>query len=350
MASDELKKIIEFLKKYDGPAMTIMEVCGSHTGAISKSGIPDMLSDKIRLLSGPGCPVCVTPTSYIDKAIELSLVPGNTVCTFGDLIRVPGSKETLGEAKGRGASVEMLYSPFDIVKEADQNPDRNYVFAAVGFETTAPVYALLIDRIVKEKIKNTRLLTAIKTMPEVIDGLMEQGASVDGFLAPGHVSVITGSKMYEPLAEKYSIPFGVAGFRPEEILTAIYGIVKSYKKGRVMNFYPSVVSADGNAKAKSLIAKIFEKSDAHWRGLGNIPDSGLYIKEEYASLDAGSHGLDEDNARNKACRCSEVLMGKIMPTQCPLYGKVCNPTNPAGACMVSEEGSCRAWYSGGRQR
>jgi hydrogenase expression/formation protein HypD len=350
MASDELKEIIEFLKNYDGPEMTIMEVCGSHTGAISKSGIPGLLSEKIRLLSGPGCPVCVTPTSYVDKAIELSLMPDTTVCTFGDLIRVPGSKETLGEAKGRGASVEMLYSPFDILEEASKNPDKNYIFAAVGFETTAPVYALLIDRIVKENIKNIKLLTALKTMPEVIDCLMEQGAPVDGFIAPGHVSVITGSRMYEPLAEKYSIPFGVAGFKPEEILPAIYGIVKSYKKGRVMNFYPSVVTVDGNISAKNLIDNVFEKDDAHWRGLGNIPGSGLYIRKEYAYLDAGSHGLNEDNARNKACHCSEVLMGRIMPTQCPLYGKVCNPANPAGACMVSEEGSCRAWYSGGRER
>ena len=350
MASDELKEIIEFLKNYDGPEMTIMEVCGSHTGAISKSGIPGLLSEKIRLLSGPGCPVCVTPTSYVDKAIELSLMPDTTVCTFGDLIRVPGSKETLGEAKGRGASVEMLYSPFDILEEASKNPDKNYIFAAVGFETTAPVYALLIDRIVKENIKNIKLLTALKTMPEVIDCLMEQGAPVDGFIAPGHVSVITGSRMYEPLAEKYSIPFGVAGFKPEEILPAIYGIVKSYKKGRVMNFYPSVVTVDGNISAKNLIDNVFEKDDAHWRGLGNIPGSGLYIRKEYAYLDAGSYGLNEDNARNKACHCSEVLMGRIMPTQCPLYGKVCNPANPAGACMVSEEGSCRAWYSGGRER
>jgi hydrogenase expression/formation protein HypD len=294
--------------------------------------------------------VCVTPTSYVDKAIELSLMPDTTVCTFGDLIRVPGSKETLGEAKGRGASVEMLYSPFDILEEASKNPDKNYIFAAVGFETTAPVYALLIDRIVKENIKNIKLLTALKTMPEVIDCLMEQGAPVDGFIAPGHVSVITGSRMYEPLAEKYSIPFGVAGFKPEEILPAIYGIVKSYKKGRVMNFYPSVVTVDGNISAKNLIDNVFEKDDAHWRGLGNIPGSGLYIRKEYAYLDAGSHGLNEDNARNKACHCSEVLMGRIMPTQCPLYGKVCNPANPAGACMVSEEGSCRAWYSGGRER
>lgn len=346
----DLGTVKNFLAAYDGPDMNIMEVCGSHTGAIAKSGIPGLLSPKIHLLSGPGCPVCVTPSSYIDRLIELATTPGTCVCTFGDLLRVPGSAESLSDARGRGGRVEMLYSPFDVLNLAESEPETRFVFAAIGFETTAPVYALLADRIEKSGQKNVTLLTSIRTMPPVIDALLSGGANVDGFIAPGHVSVIIGAEAFRPLAEKYGLPFGVAGFDPANILTAIAGIVKARGKGIVMNFYPSVVTTEGNGEARAEIAKVFEPADAVWRGLGPIPASGLCLRQEYGGLDAGSRDLSEDRAKNSACRCGDVLSGRIRPTMCPLYGKVCTPLTPQGACMVSEEGNCRTWYAAKREK
>lgn len=346
MNLDDVKK---YLTTYDGPEMQIMEVCGSHTAAIAKNGIPSMLSPKIRLISGPGCPVCVTPTAYVDRAIELAETPDTCLVTFGDLIRVPGSRTSLSAAKGEGAHVEMVYSPLDTLHLAEKNPDTSFVFAAVGFETTAPAYALLMQQITERKLTNVRLLTAMKTMPPVIDALCRGGAPVQGFLAPGHVSVITGSRAFVPLAERYSIPFGVAGFTGEEILAAVYGIVRSYGRGRVMNFYPRVVTESGNVRAQELIWKYFEPCSAAWRGLGEIDGSGLVLRPEYASFDAGSRGLNDDSGANRACRCGDVLTGRIRPTDCPLFGKICTPMNPKGACMVSQEGSCFTWLSNGRR-
>lgn len=342
--NQQLAIVKNFLATYDGPEMNIMEVCGSHTAAIAKNGIPGMLSDHIHLISGPGCPVCVTPSAYVDRLIELAKEPDTCVVTFGDLMRVPGSSmETLQTARGAGGQVEMVYSPMDILPLAQAHPKIQYVFAAVGFETTTPVYALLMDSLVKEHIENVRLLTALKTMPGVIDWLCSHGANVQGFIAPGHVSVVTGSDIFKPLAEKYSIPFGVAPFDGAGLLISIAGIVAAHGQGRVMNFYPSVVTPEGNTEAQKLIDQYFESSEAVWRGMGSIPGSGRFLREEYARYDAGSRGLDEDHAANPACRCGEVLMGRIKPMQCPLYGKVCTPLTPQGACMVSEEGNCHSY-------
>lgn len=327
-----------------------MEVCGSHTAAIAKNGIPSLLSEKIRLLSGPGCPVCVTPTAYVDRLIELAKTQGKCVVTFGDLLRVPGSGSSLSAEKGSGAKVCMVYSPLDTLKLAEADPDTEYIFAAVGFETTMPVYALLMDALIKRKINNVKLLTALKTMPPVIDSLCEGGALIDGFIAPGHVSVVTGSGVFEPLARKYSIPFGVAGFTGPELLVALCGIVKKRGIGEVDNYYPSVVTREGNVRAKQLSDTFFEPCDAVWRGLGNIPGSGMALREEYAAFDAGSRGLQEDHLMNRACRCGEVLMGKIRPNECPLHGKGCTPITPQGACMVSPEGSCNSWFVNHRTR
>lgn len=341
----DIKEVIDFLKNYDGPNVNIMEVCGSHTGAIAKAGIPSILSDKINLVSGPGCPVCVTPSDYIDKLISLSIDGGATIVTFGDLLRVPGSEKSLSMAQAEGAKVKMIYSPLEIVELAMANPEEQFIMAAVGFETTTPVYALLLDEIISNKLENVKLLTALKTMPEVIDYLCASGAPIQGFLAPGHVSVVTGSSIFEGLAQRYSIPFGVAGFEPEEILIALYGIVHAIGQGKVMNFYPSVVSEEGNLKAKALVDKYFEAKDACWRGMGQITGSGRCLKPEYAKFDAGSLGLDGDIKKNKGCCCDKVLMGKMKPSQCPLFGKVCTPMNPQGACMVSTEGTCFSHFS-----
>lgn len=344
------EQILQFLSSYDGPEMNIMEVCGSHTAAIAKNGIPGLLSDKIHLISGPGCPVCVTPSSYIDKLIDLALNENVCIVTFGDLMRVPGSSKSLRMAKGEGARVEMVYSPMDVLAMAEKEPETEFVFAAVGFETTTPVYAMLMQALTGDpRYKNVRLLTALKTMPEAIDFLCANGAPINGFLAPGHVSVVTGSGIFEPLAETYHLPFGVSGFEGKEILLALYAIVKMRGQGKVVNCYPSVVSREGNVEAQKLVDKYFEPADAVWRGMGSIAGSGRVLRPEYAMFDAGSRDLTEDKKKNQACRCDQVLMGKIRPTDCPLFGKVCTPMSPQGACMVSTEGNCFSWYTNHRE-
>ena len=332
--------IIRFLREYEGPSVRLMEVCGTHTAEISHSGIPRMLSKQIRLISGPGCPVCVTVTDYIDKLVELSKTPHTVVASFGDLLRVPGSKESLSDAKGDGGKVQMLYSPMDLIKIAKEHPDTRYVFAAVGCETTTPAYALLISQALEQNIDNIQILTSLKTMPPVIDWVCKNEGKIDGFLAPGHVSVITGSKIFKELSEKYKIPFVVAGFEPQQLIDAIYALVIRRGKAGVFNLYPSVVTEEGNLQAQELVKEFFEPCDAAWRGMGILPDSGMVLKKEYARFDAGSRGLDQDHENNPNCHCSEVLMGKISPHGCPLFQKVCTPQSPQGACMVSTEGSC----------
>ncbi len=336
----DLTKMRSILSQYDGPALRIMEICGSHTAAIAKNGIKGMLSPSITLISGPGCPVCVTPTAYVDRAIAFAKQENTCLVTFGDLMRVPGSAETLSAAKGAGAAVEMVYAPADVIDLAKKSPERTFVFAAIGFETTTPVYALLVEELLREKVTNVKLLTALKTMPAAVSHLLDNGADLQGFLAPGHVCAVTGSEVFAPLAKKYGIPFAVAGFDGEGLLAALCGLLHMQGKGIVKNFYPAVVTAEGNQKAKILTERYFEETDASWRGLGVIPGSGLKLREEYASFDAGSNDLYEDNRQNPACRCGQVLTGKISPTDCPLFGKACSPLTPQGACMVSEEGSC----------
>lgn len=363
-----LAEMRDFLSSYDGPEINIMEVCGSHTAAISKNGIRGMLSEKIHLISGPGCPVCVTPTAYVDRLVELALTPNTCVVTFGDMLRVPGSKYSLSEVQGMGGRAIMVYSPMDIFALAEKEPETIFVFAALGFETTTPVYALLLEEVMEQKIENVKLLTALKTMPGVIEYLCENGASIHGYLAPGHVAAVTGSDLFKPLAEKYQIPFAVSGFEGEEILEALCGIVQAYEVAKeaensevvgtcttrskdvsqngakVMNFYPTVVSAKGNLRAQELVAKYFQATDAAWRGMGIVPGTGMDLRPEYEKYDAGSKELVEDNKRNKACCCDLILMGKMQPQECPLFGKVCKPLTPQGACMVSEEGSCHSMF------
>ena len=331
--------LVTAIRQYDGPPVQFMEVCGTHTAAIAKNGIRSLLPETIRLVSGPGCPVCVTVTAYLDRLIALSKEPDTVVVSFGDLLRVPGSRGSLSDGKAEGGRVQMVYSPMEVLDLARKNPDLTFVFAAVGFETTAPVYALLLKRAREQRIDNIRLLTSLKTMPPVIDWVCQQG-QVDGFLAPGHVSVVTGSRIFEPLAQRYRLPFAVAGFSGESILAALYGLTKSRGKGTVRNLYPSVVTRDGNRQAWEAVEECFAPCDAAWRGIGIIKDSGLKLKEAYERFDAGSGGLMEDREANRACRCAQVLVGRLEPAGCPLFGKACTPTTPQGACMVSTEGSC----------
>lgn len=353
----QITKIKAWLAAYDGPDISIMEVCGSHTAAISKYGISGLLSPRLHLISGPGCPVCVTPTAYIDRLLALSLEPDTTVVTFGDLMRVPGRERSLADARSEGAQVEMVYSPMDILRLAKEQPQRRFVFAAVGFETTTPVYAMLLEQLIEQKIENVQLLTALKTMPEVIAWLCENGSGINGFLAPGHVAAVTGAKLFEPLAARYQVPSGVAGFEAKELLFAVYGTFRAAVRCReergcadVKNYYPSVVTHEGNELAQRIVDKYFEVSDAAWRGMGVIPASGRLLRAEYAGFDAGSAPLIQDHKKNQACRCDQVLMGRCLPGECPLFGTVCTPQNPQGACMVSEEGSCHQYLMYHRTR
>lgn len=341
MTLDEIKAA---LKEYGGPAVTLMEVCGTHTAAIGKNGIRSLLSDKINLVSGPGCPVCVTVSAYIDRLCELSVKDGFEVVTFGDMLRVPGSSGSLADSRAAGGRARMVYSPFDCIELARENPDTTYVFAAVGFETTAPIYALMAAQAEEQGIRNLRFLTSVKTMPAAIEWICGRNKVIGGFIAPGHVSVITGSEMYRPIAEKYGLPFAVAGFDGESILAAVCALIRLQGQGKVVNLYPSAVRAQGNERAAALLRKYFEPGIAFWRGMGGIEGSGLYFREKYAYLDAGSRDIARD-AETPGCRCGEVLTGSLLPGDCPLFGGACTPGNPKGACMVSQEGACHARYS-----
>ncbi len=348
MKDTKLAQIIKALKEYDGEEVRIMEVCGTHTAAISENGIPSMLSPKIKLISGPGCPVCVTVTAVIDKLVELSMQDNTCVLTFGDLIRVKGTSKSLADAKADGANVKMVYSPMETIELAKQNPDCTFVFAAIGFETTTPVYAMVLEEAIKADLHNLKLLTSLKTMPQVIRWVTNNGGGVDGFIAPGHVAAVTGSDIFKELSDELDIPFVVSGFEGEQLILTIYALVSMKGKKGLRNLYKSVVTKDGNTKAKELIDKYFEVSDSSWRGMGKIEGSGMVLREQYRSFDAGSIGLDEDHMP-KGCCCASVLVGKVKPTDCPLFGKTCTPDNAHGACMVSTEGSCYNYFVSGRR-
>ena len=340
----ELANIKSFLKNYDGPDIKIMEVCGTHTAAIMHLGIPSMLSEHIRLISGPGCPVCVTVTAYIDKLVKLAMNPSNIIYAFGDLLRVMGSQKSLSMAKADGARVRMVYSPLDMLDAAEKDPEHTHIFAAVGFETTTPVYALLLEEAARRKIRNIKLLTSLKTMPAVIDRLCRAndtngGSRITGFIAPGHVCAVSGYAAYRMLADKYRLPFVVSGFTGETLLASIYTLVKCAGEPLVRNYYPQVVREEGNIAAQEAVLRIFRPCDAAWRGLGVIAGSGMVLRKEYEYLDAGSENLIEDRT-GTGCRCADVLTGKILPEECPMFGRACTPREPKGACMVSQEGSC----------
>lgn len=345
----ELSQIIDYLKHYDGKPLTFMEVCGTHTASISESGIPSILSDKITLVSGPGCPVCVTVAEYIDVLIDYSKKPNVTVVSFGDMLRVPGSKGTLKEAMASGGTVKMVYSPLEILDMAKNDLDTMFIFAAVGFETTTPVYSVLIEEAIKQGLTNIKLLTALKTMPKAIEFLCESDHNINGFLAPGHVAVITGADEFESLAKKYNMPFVVSGFEGEELIASIYALTKLADTGVVKNLYKRAVHNQCNESAKKSVGKYFEPCDAVWRGIGLLKGSGMALKAEYAAFDAGSREIVNDSKINPACCCSEVILGKKSPLKCPLFGKVCTPENPQGACMVSTEGSCFSYYVNDRK-
>lgn len=343
------------LAGYTGKRLKIMEVCGTHTMSVFRYGIRGLLPGNISLVSGPGCPVCVTPVSYIDSALELAKSEGVIITTFGDLIRVPGSAGSLSAAKSEGADVRMVYSPLDALVIAKENPKNKVVFLSVGFETTTPVCALAVLRAFEENIDNFSILAANKTMPEALKLLAgDPSTAIDAYLYPGHVSAIIGTGLYEEIAGKYGIPGVVAGFEPLDILHGILSIAKMAEKSeiKVVNGYARFVKREGNPLALEKMFEVFEPVDAVWRGLGAVPRSGLGVREKYAAFDARKvFSLVEDEGKEPTgCLCGEVLKGRVLPVACGLFGKTCTPDNPTGACMVSSEGTCAAYYRYGRQR
>lgn len=344
----DLAKIMHELENYNGNTVKIMEVCGTHTSSIFKNGIRSMISPAIKLISGPGCPVCVTPSSYIDKTIEWSHEPDCILLTFGDMIKVPGKSKSLADAKADGGKVEIIYSPYDAINKATTNPGNTYVIAGVGFETTIPAYSLLIEQMEQDNITNIKLLTALRRVQPALKFICSTDSEIDGYIAPGHASTILGSIVYNDLAQRYMKPFAVAGFEAEHVLIAIYDLIKQISNLRyeVHNLYPSMVKAEGNQAALAYIDKYFEPGTAHWRGLGTLEESGYYLREEYRKYDAGSLSLitETDDYALSSCRCGEVVTGRINPIECPSFGKACTPLKPKGPCMVSAEGTCGIWY------
>lgn len=338
------KTAAEIVREYTGRPIRVMEVCGTHTHAIFEHGIRNMLPDNIRLISGPGCPVCVTETGFIDEAVWLAVKKGVTITTFGDLVRIPGTEMSLADARARGGKIRIVYSPLDAVKYASDHPEIDVVFLSVGFETTIPAACLAVRKARELGLKNFSLLTANKTMDRAYRVLK---GSADAFLYPGHVSAITGTDIYEDLREE-GISGVVCGFTANEIMTALAIVVTRIEKGEAFaeNAYPRVVTKEGMPIGRKLMAETMEPCDAAWRGIGVIEGSGLKLREEYADYDARIvHEIPEIEGRpNPACRCGDVLMGRIRPYECPLFGKVCTTEHPVGACMVSSEGTCSAYY------
>jgi hydrogenase expression/formation protein HypD len=328
---------------------TLMEVCGGQTHAIIKFGVDELLPESITLLHGPGCPVCVTPVELIDKAVEISTKPDVIFTSFGDMLRVPGTKFDLLSSKAAGGDVRMVYSPLDALKIARENPQKEVVFFAVGFETTAPANAMAVFQAKQQKLHNFSILVSHVLVPPAIEAILSSPDNrVQGFLAAGHVCAVVGYTEYEPLAKKYQIPFVVTGFEPVDILQGIYMTVKQLEEGRaeVENQYMRAVRREGNLPAQQLVRDVFTVVPRKWRGIGEIPQSGLGLRDEYAEFDAEKHfGLtDYSVEESSACISGMVLQGMNKPYDCPAFGTICTPEHPLGATMVSTEGACAAYY------
>lgn len=337
----------DIIMDYRGPKLRIMEVCGTHTHEIFRLGIRQLLPSDVELISGPGCPVCVTPADFIDEALFLAEERNATLCTFGDLMRVPGSRGSLMSARRNGASIRVVYTPLDSVAYAREHPEEETVFLSVGFETTTPASCLALSHALQEGLTNFSLLTANKTMDAAYYAMAK---SADAYLYPGHVCAITGTSVLKKLASE-GISGVVTGFTAAEILTALSVILTKGKRGVPFfaNCYPRVVPDDGNPAARRLVQKFMEPCDARWRGLGTMPGSGMRLREGYAAFDTRKkfHLPEMEDRSNPACRCGDVLQGKCLPGDCPLFAGHCTPDHPIGACMVSREGACSAHFQYG---
>ncbi len=341
-------QLTDAIRRISTRPVSLMEVCGGHTMAIRKAGIPYLLPGTIDLLSGPGCPVCVTSRQFIDHAIELSRLPGIIITTYGDLMRVPGSRSTLWKAKAEGADIRIVYSTIEALKTARNNPSGKVIFLAIGFETTTPATAVAIRQAHEMKTGNFFVLSSHKVMPPAMSALIDEGVSIDGYLAPGHVSVIAGSSIYRDIVRRYKKGLVISGFEPVDILQSIYMLVDQIEKKQphVAIQYKRAVHPNGNPKAREMVSEVFEPRDDWWRGLGTLPGSGMGLREKYGHLDAEkvfNVNLPE-TAEPAGCICGEILKGTRKPADCILFGNSCTPGNPVGACMVSAEGSCAANY------
>ena len=333
----------------------IMEVCGGQTHTIVKSGLQDLLPSQITLLHGPGCPVCVTPVQLIDHAISIAARPEVIFCSFGDMLRVPGSRASLFNAKAEGATVRIVYSPLDAVEVARRNPDREVVFFAVGFETTAPANAMAVFQAAREGLPNFSILVAHVLVPPAMCAILDSPhCKVNAFLAAGHVCTVMGYEEYEPLAARYKVPIVVTGFEPLDLLEGVYMAAAQLEEGRavVENQYARVVRREGNSPARKMVDEVFEVSSREWRGIGNIPESGLRLRDRYRKFDAVERFscVEVQAEVPSECIAGLVLQGVKKPVDCPAFGSRCTPEMPLGAPMVSPEGACAAYYQYGRRR
>ncbi|UCD28434.1 MAG: hydrogenase formation protein HypD [Planctomycetota bacterium] len=333
--------------------VSLMEVCGTHTVSLFRSGVKSQLPANMRMISGPGCPVCVTSQGYIDAVCELATREDVAICTYGDMIRVPGRTGSLEQLRGQGADVKVVYSVRDALGLAEKNPERKFVFLAVGFETTAPATAAAVLEADGKNLINFYVLMCHKLVIPAMSALLSAGdVPIDGFICPGHVSVVIGVQAYEPIVENYGKPCVIVGFEPAQMLVGILHLVRQVAQGqaRLENVYDVAVTDEGNKIAQQLLEQVFEPGQAIWRAMGTIPASGLELRKRYKRFDALAQfdltiGPDYDPP---GCRCGEVIQGKVEPNSCSLFGMECTPIRPIGPCMVSSEGTCAAWYKYGR--
>ncbi len=343
-----VKNLINKIEKISHYEVSIMEVCGGHTWAIQKFGIPSLLPETIKLMSGPGCPVCVTSKSFIDHAVAYSRLNNTIITTFGDLIKVPGSTSSLEKEKSKGADIRIVFSVLDALKIAENNPQKKIIFLGVGFETTAPGTAAGIINADKKNIDNFFILSSHKIMPPAMSALIDEGVKINGYIAPGHVSTITGSSIYQGIPQNYNVGCVISGFEPVDILQSIYMLLMQiYNEDfKVEIQYTRAVKPEGNVIAQQAINEVFTLADDWWRGFGIIPASGLILNSKYSRFDAATMiSVEvEKTIEEKGCICGEILKGLKKPKDCKLFGTVCTSTNPVGACMVSHEGSCNAYF------
>lgn len=343
-----VQSVIKKIEKVSSKNISLMEVCGGHTLSIQKFGIPSLLPGNIKLLSGPGCPVCVTGRRFIDQAVALGRMDGTIICTYGDLIRVPGSESSLMIEKASGRDVRIVFSSLEAIEVAKENKGKNIVFLGIGFETTAPGSAVAVLNADKEGIDNFFLLSSHKIMPPAMAALIDEGVRIDGYICPGHVSTITGSVIYDDIVKKSGKACVIAGFEPLDILHAIYLLVKQVEQNepKVEIAYKRAVTRDGNLLAKKMMDEVFELKADWWRGFGMIPESGLVLREKYLKFDAEKafNISVPEPKEEKGCICGEILKGLKTPHDCRLFAGACTPVNPVGACMVSSEGSCATYY------
>lgn len=349
------KELLSEINHLSKNKITLMEFCGTHTHSIFRFGIRDVLPENIAMLSGPGCPVCVTDNRDIDYCILLSNIPNTIITTFGDMIRVPGSLKSLQDAKAEGKDIRVVYSSMSALEIAENNRNKNVIFLGVGFETTAPTVAGAIIEAKKRGLNNFFVYSMHKLTPPAMKAILELGEiKLDGILGPGHVSTVIGSEAWEFLVRDYKVPIAISGFDIIDILLGIKMLVEMIEEGepRVMNTYLRAVKPSGNQHALDIMYEVFEVTDSYWRGLGRLRNSGLKIREKYKEFDASVQFPVEvrEIIEHKGCRCGEVIRGVVTPVECPLFGKVCNPNSPVGPCMVSSEGTCSAYYLYGRSR